>query len=51
MDNAEIKRVIESDSSELLAQIQDAGTAAMFYGIAWACVGLSLMACAALGGI
>ena len=46
-----LRKVVESDSSELLEQIQDAGTAAMVYGIVWGCVALSLMAYAALGGI
>ena len=45
-----LRKVVESDSSELLEQIQDAGAAAMVYGIAWGCVALSLVACAALGG-
>ena len=50
-ERLELRRVIQSDSSELLEQIQDAGTAAMVYGIVWGCVALSLMAYAALGGL
>jgi hypothetical protein len=51
MDNAEIKRIIESDSSETIAQIQDVGVASMLYGIVWGCVALSIMAYAAMGGM
>jgi len=50
-DYAELRRVIESDSSELMAQIQDGAVASMAYGIVWACVAFGIMACAALGVI
>ena len=51
MDNAEIKRIIESDSSELIGQIQDAGTAAMVEGIVFCTSAYAIWAYFTLGGL
>ena len=50
MDNATLKRIIESDSSELIEQIQDAGTAAMIEGAVYFISVYAVWAYFTLGG-
>jgi len=50
MDNATLKRIIDSDSSELIGKIQDAGTAAMIEGIVYSIIAYSIWAYFTLGG-